>query len=269
MIYDPHIDFSRRPLVIVGLGGTGAKVAARVGSLLYAMKENGISIPSKVLIIDPDTVEERNVGRQIFLHGDVGEYKAVAVMRYLNAAFGLSTTAITAPVSRRWLYNASMILGCVDNAAARRVIHEYMVKSNGPSCVWIDAGNDRESGQVILGDHFRIEQADIKKKRRASSTPVATNRTHIPIPSLLLPDLIEDAPAELQPAAASCAELVLHWEQDLLINDWISLVMAQYVKKLLLREPVTTFLTYVAANYLVAKSIPVAELSNWISQRIK
>lgn len=260
--YDPHIDFARRSLVIAGLGGTGAKVAARVGSLLYAMKENGISIPSEVLLVDPDIVEERNVGRQVFLHGDVGEYKSVAVMRYLNSAFGLSTSAVTAPVSRRWLYNAGMILGCVDNAAARRVIHEYMMEFSRPSCLWIDAGNDRESGQVALGDNDKLPV--VPRKRRGMPIYNAECR-YIPIPSLLLPDLIEDAVADAQPAA-SCADLVLRWEQDLLINDWVALVMAQYVKKFLLREPVTTFLTYVASNYLVMKSMPVAELHKFLKK---
>ncbi len=260
-VYDLTIDFAKRPLVIVGLGGTGAKVAARVGSLLYAMKENGISIPSEVLLVDPDIIEERNVGRQVFLHGDIGEYKSVAVMRYLNAAFGLSTSAVSAPVSRRWLYNAGMILGCVDNVAARRIIHEYMMELYRPSCLWIDAGNDRESGQVVLGDDPKLPTYPNKRSRSTSDDTCL----HIPIPSLLLPDLIKDTVAEIQQPAASCADLVLRWEQDLLINDWVALVMAQYVKKFLLREPVTTFLTYVASNYLVMKSTPVSELRKFVS----
>ena len=50
---------------------------------------------------------------------------------------------------------------------------------------------------------------------------------------------------------------MLRGEQDLLINDWLGIIAAQYAKQLLLQEPIATFLTYVAPNYLSVKSIPI------------
>lgn len=249
-VYDPHIDFAGRTLVIAGLGGTGANVAARLGRILYAMKENGIRIP-QLILVDPDVVEDRNIGRQLFLQGDVGLSKAVAVMRHLNAAYGLETVAIPEPIHRKHLYNSGIILGCVDGAAGRRTIHDYMITSYHGSCVWIDAGNDRESGQVVLGDYNRNGMA-------------LTNSAYsnIPIPSLIFPGLIEESVSIEQPL--SCAELILRWEQDMLINDWMALVVAQYVKRLLLREPIHTFLTYVGSNALAVRSIPVDDLPAYL-----
>ena len=55
---------------------------------------------------------------------------------------------------------------------------------------------------------------------------------------------------------SDCAELPLGGEQDLLFNDWLGIIVAQYAKQLL-QEPTSTFLTYVAPNYLSVKNIPI------------
>ena len=255
MIYDPEIDFGSTSIAIAGLGGTGAKVAARVAAILYTMQQHRMNTP-RLVLIDPDVVEKHNIGRQVFLRGDIGENKAVAVMKYINAAFGLNVAAIPEPVSETNLWRMRLVLGCVDNPEARKVIHDQLSVDSYGHSVWIDAGNDRESGQVLLGDYrFRTTE----KGRDKNSLK------HIPIPSLILPDLIESQPAEAVPEpAASCAELVLRWQQDLLINDWMALVVAQYVKRLLLREPIHTFLTYVGSNALAVRSIPVDDLPAYL-----
>lgn len=248
--FDPSINFSTACMVIVGLGGTGANVAARIGRILYAMKSSNIDIPKTVRLIDPDVVEEHNIGRQIFLRGDIGRPKAHCVMRYLNSAFGLNVVAVHDKANKDNFYDANLIVSCVDNASARRDIHDFLTHTPayGRQTIWIDAGNDRESGQVILGN-----SRDTKLTTHLRSS----NYSYIPYPSIILPDLIEETQ---NTTPLSCADLILRWEQDMLINDWIALVVAQYVKKLLLREPVTTFLTYVGSNVLAVRSLCLDDL---------
>ena len=259
--FDPQLNFASGTLTIVGLGGTGANLAMRIGRILFAMKSANIQIPEGIVLIDPDRVEQRNIGRQMFLKGDVGETKVVTVMRHLNAAYGLNVSAIQEPVSATHLIGSKLILGCVDGPGPRAVIAEFMSQNytTYASCpIWIDGGNDKESGQVVLGNSsvFKISTPDHGSKY-----------TKIPMPSLLMPSLLMPSLLEetvTQPL--SCADLVLRWEQDMLINDWVALVMAQYTKRLLLREPVTSFLTYVASNYMVAKTVPLTELRRYMKR---
>lgn len=60
-----------------------------------------------------------------------------------------------------------------------------------------------------------------------------------------------------QPENLSCAELVATGEQDLLVNDWMATVVGQYVYKLLHRQPIHSFLTYINADGLGVRSLPI------------
>jgi hypothetical protein len=55
----------------------------------------------------------------------------------------------------------------------------------------------------------------------------------------------------------SCAELVAAPEQDLLINDWMAVTAAQYVYRLLHRQPITSFVSYVSADGMSVRSLPI------------
>src|SRR5512136_2853473 len=79
-------DFKRVYLTLVGCGGTGSHIASGLVSIAQALQER--AIPCSMLFIDPDRVEPKNVGRQLFSAGDVGEAKAEVLAGRLNAAFG-------------------------------------------------------------------------------------------------------------------------------------------------------------------------------------
>ena len=64
-----------REVVVVGLGGTGAQVARSVARLVYEMKRSGLHAPS-VRFIDPDTVEEKNIGERRVEQGCVQGLRA-------------------------------------------------------------------------------------------------------------------------------------------------------------------------------------------------
>ena len=52
---------------------------------------------------------------------------------------------------------------------------------------------------------------------------------------------------------------VLAGAQDITINDWVSVVVGQYIHKILYREPIETFLTFISADTLTIRSLPVCK----------
>lgn len=255
-VFDPHL-FVRR-LTLVGVGGTGAQVARSVGRILYAMKRDRMQTPELVLI-DPDRVEEKNVGRQLFAPSDVGQYKVEVVGRRLNLALGLDVRWIPDAVDAKRhfeRYGANVVISCVDNHVARREMHQI-------DGVLIGAGNHRDSGQVYIGNVGDAEQM------RRHLDGHDGRYAYLPKEGLLFPALLEPEPAESsQPAPnASCADLVAMGEQHLLINDLIATIVSGYVYKLLHRQPITTFLTYASLDGLTVRSLPICrdELSTYLS----
>lgn len=231
-----------KTIAIIGLGGTGANVARIVGRIAYDMQRNRRHAPD-ILLIDPDKVETKNVGRQLFAPSDVGQYKAEIVGKRLNYALGLSTRWIPDAVDAKRhfdRYSSNIVISCVDNHIARREIHKI-------SGILIGAGNHNNAGQVTIGNS---DDRDLIK-RYLDDEKVR----YLPKEGLLFPALLEsETQLDLQPENLSCAELVATGEQDLLVNDWMATVVGQYVYKLLHRQPVHSFLTYINANGMAVLS---------------
>jgi PRTRC genetic system ThiF family protein len=228
-------------VTIVGLGGTGSQVARSLARIVYDMRRARLHTP-KLVFIDPDVVETKNVGRQLFAAGDVGQNKSRVLARRFNQALGLEIAAVDQSLNVRQHIDRSgnLIIGCVDNHNARR----ELANAEG---IWLDAGNHFDSGQVCLGNTSEREtmlrhiEGDDSKYR------------YLPSPALLFPQLLEPEP---QPNL-SCADLVARGEQHILINDLVACVVAGYVYKLLHRLPITTFLSYISIDGLSVRSLPI------------
>ena len=124
------------------------QVARSVARLIYEMKRSGLHAPS-VRFIDPDCVEEKNIGRQLFSYGDIGHNKAKVLAARFNMALGLEIAAIDRPVNAQKhfeRYSTSLVIGAVDNDAARCEL------ANIQGALWLDCGNFKNAGQVILGN---------------------------------------------------------------------------------------------------------------------
>ncbi len=85
-VFDPNMYI--KTVTIVGIGGTGAQVARIVGRITYDM-QRARRHASQIVLIDPDTIEEKNVGRQLFSPSLLGKNKAECVGKMLNLALGL------------------------------------------------------------------------------------------------------------------------------------------------------------------------------------
>lgn len=254
-VFDPNVYI--KTITIVGVGGTGTQVARMVGRIMYDMQRSRQYTPQLVLI-DPDTIEEKNVGRQLFSPSLLGRNKAECVGKMLNLALGLDVRWIpdhVDPVRHFERHGSNLVISCVDNHQARQAIHQ--VKG-----VIVGAGNHENSGQVCIGN---CDDPDLMRRfldGREGKYP------YLPKEGLLFPELLEpeqDHPTPLP--QISCAELVATGDQSLLINDFIASVVGQYIYKLLHRQPIRSFLTYVSANDLpTVRSLPICreELSVYL-----
>jgi PRTRC genetic system ThiF family protein len=248
--FDPPIHIKQ--VIVVGLGGTGCAVARIAARMLYDMRRRQMHSPRMVLI-DPDRIEEKNVGRQaVFVPAEIGEYKAAAVGRKLNLALGLDIAWIPEPVNadKHVDRSGSLVLSCVDNHVARRELSRIPSGSH----VAISAGNHSFGGQVCIGSCTDREEMLRHLDGRDGKY------THLPHESLLFPQLLEPEPDEPAPVSPqSCSEAIVEGGQSLLINDWMACLMGSYLYALLYSRPITSFVSFVqyGDGMPVTRNIPI------------
>lgn len=135
-------------IVLVGCGGTGGFLAEAVCRLLIGRQ-------ASVYFVDPDRVEPHNVSRQCFDRSDIGRFKAEVLAERLSRRFRREIGYSIFPYDRQLHAQVfastqsplNLLLGCVDNAAARRAIAAtldggptgYRGRSSG--VWWLDCGN--------------------------------------------------------------------------------------------------------------------------------
>lgn len=251
--FDPAIHI--QTVTLVGLGGTGSQLSRLLARILYDMKRARLHTPT-LRFIDPDRVELKNCGRQSFCDAEVGYFKAEVLARRYNCALGLDIVWIGQPVSATRHFADSqghLVIGAVDNEAARR----ELVAISG---LWLDCGNHFSAGQVILGC-----TADRETALRALDAPGDAVRS-LPNAALLFPQLLQPEPVP-PPQPQSCAAFLESGEQHLLVNDWVAMVAAQYVYKLLHRQRIDSFMTYIDTDTLITKSLPISvdEIQSYLS----
>ena len=136
--FDPHTYI--KMIYVVGVGGTGCSAARVIARILYDMERRRKHAPQMILV-DHDTVEEKNIGRQaLFQPADIGSPKAITVARRLSFALGLEIGAIPMkfdPECHTDRYGGNLIVSCVDNHEARQAIH----RAKG---IFVQSGNERE-----------------------------------------------------------------------------------------------------------------------------
>ncbi len=260
--FDPHGNF--REIVLVGLGGTGSALARHVARITYDMRERNLHAPEIVRFVDPDVIEQKNVGRQMFSHADIGLHKAELLARRFNRALGLKIQWHNEPfdpekhLSREW---STILLGAVDNHLARQSLSKA-------DAVWVDVGNHNgNSGQVVIGNTSNVERLKKPHSGDYGNRKAQSKWSYLPNAALLFPELLEPEPEEARPDL-SCADLMLVGE-TILINDLVANIAAQYLYRLLHRLPISTFATFVDGDTLNMRSIPISrkELDGYIGQR--
>ena len=213
-------------ILVVGCGGTGSFVAEGLCRLL-------INTNVSLILIDHDRVEPHNLIRQQFFSGDVGKFKSQALAERLSRQYGRAIGYSVYPympdlIHKDWGSGfhtraaQGIIIGCVDNVAARRSIAEEWGYGNW----WLDAGNGYSSGQVLIGNTLDVEHLEgcfDEEKQEVDALPIPT----LQLPSLLAPPTIPVKDTK------DCAEAVMAEEQSPVINQAMATLVLEFMHRLL------------------------------------
>jgi len=172
---------------LIGAGGTGSQFLTALGRMnhaLIALNHPGLM----VRVFDDDKVEPANLGRQLFPTADLGMYKAVALVNRINLFFGTNWKAITERYNMETiqadpdLRMAEFTISCVDTVSARFEIAELLMGIDkrvtymrSRPLYWMDFGNSKDTGQVVLATLTAIQQPESKKFEVVDSLPLVTN----------------------------------------------------------------------------------------------
>jgi len=205
-------------VVLIGCGGTGSHVLPRLAQIDHALKALG----HKGLIVtvyDPDTVSEANIGRQGYFSCDIGLNKATVLVSRVNRAYGISWKAVPKKFHDK-TRNANIYITCVDTGKARLEIAKMIGKRQNSMKAeyetryyWLDCGNSKNTGQVVLGTLKPIDQP---KKGLAEQLATIVD---------MFPNL-DKYDGDNEP---SCSVMEALQHQDLCINSMV----AEWAKKVL------------------------------------
>jgi len=255
---DPPVPFVLPPgpllIVLVGCGGTGSHLAQALARMAWHAQEQGITL--RLVFVDGDHVEHKNVGRQLFSPADVGKNKAEVLAARFNAVWGLRIEAVPqmlTPDLVRTLETREaatrILVGAVDNAHARRALLQGMkgTWTHPRWKLWLDCGNHEHAGQVLVGS-----AADPESLRGAFALGGVC--TALPAPSLVAPELLRQRDAQPR---MDCAAAMEDNRQSLLVNQMIASIAAEYLHKLVFARRITTWQTTVDLATLSMRSTPI------------
>ena len=246
-IFVPHVSQARNKrailVSIIGAGGTGGYVVRDFLRFLSSLKGKGDTRNFLVQLVDDDVVEEKNLIRQNFIASDLNKPKALVLAERYGRAFGIPVVPKVQKISS--YYNLEtlhregaeminnndrnsclhIVVGCVDNHKARREINSYLNRHTGR--YWIDAGNERKSGQVVCGYSISGVTAE---PNVAFKMPKVTD---------LYPEILDESQDLVGSDETSCAERAQQEDQNIFINMTSALNVLNYLRAIILEEKIT------------------------------
>jgi len=250
-------EFNQLELVLVGCGGNGSWMAESIARLAYILKGRGVD--AHITFYDGDTIEAPNIPRQRFYPAELGLNKAAALAARYNLRYGLRITAVPSHFKAlgkdEWgrYGKLSIMVGCVDSHEGRLALHESL--NEVPRVWWLDLGNHRESGQVLVGSQKTVGEL-------GSAFDLSTLCTRLPSPALVHPELLKPmqrSQSEQQPEG--CAQLDV---QGLTVNQQVSAIATDYLHRLISGR-LTRYVTYfdqsagvISSQYITPSNIGAA-----------
>lgn len=195
-------------VVLVGAGGNGSRMLsclARINASLRALGRRGLH----VTVYDADTVDEPNIGRQLFSPSELGMNKAVALVSRFNRFYGTAWKA--APRFFTESDDAgNIIISCVDSVPARLSIGKAFAKTSRyghefTHFYWMDLGNAQSTGQCFLGS-CEIAQPRSERYGTVAALPLVTSE-------------IDFSSVDEKESGPSCSMREALAKQDLFINS--------------------------------------------------
>jgi PRTRC genetic system ThiF family protein len=284
------VDYKAVEFWLVGAGGTGSFMAMNLARLAFELYQRGKA--ASIVIVDPDFVETDNIPRSNFCFAEIGLNKAETLAGRVSGAWGIEvgfvkeafTPALLLTRRDDWTVQSSsqkltILVGCVDNHLARIQMHETLKFHNeqkydsvSPRLWWVDGGNGRDTGQVLIGN--RLDEKAIGEA--AQKSPILS---FLPAPSLQHPELLKAENAKTKRAQnqtadepASCAERIRLGEQSLNVNQRVAVEMSEILSELLLTNTLKRFGAYFDLESGASRSVyttpeAIAKIANYQPKR--
>lgn len=135
------------PITVCGAGALGANITEN-------MARSGFG---KLVVIDRDRIEERNLSTQPYYKTDVGAYKAKILTNTLYRALGVTVDGhskeLTATNASQLLRHTSVVIDTFDNSVARQAVKDYCKEAQLP-CLHVGLASDYS--EVIWNDIYRV-----------------------------------------------------------------------------------------------------------------
>lgn len=248
----PHLlprDRSIR-VALIGCGGTGSHIAQSLARIAAHVRASGLPA-LELVFVDGDTVEAKNVGRQLFSPIEIGRNKAQTLAARFSAALGLPIRAIPTMLTDDGWNDLGLrhdeigvLVGAVDSAAGRTLLAR-MLRRNWT--YWLDCGNHESSGQVAIGNATAAE-----KLKTAFALPGVC--AALPSPDLVYPDLLAERAKRRRDDCAAQQEDNI---QSLMVNQAMAAVAGEYLYNLIVRRRLTVFATSIDLESLSMRSQPI------------
>lgn len=141
-------------ITIVGVGALGSHVAQFIRNEKF----------DNLRIVDFDRVESKNILTQLHSKPNVGKAKVESLKQTFNFLFGIklagSSAKLTKDNTNQLLGGSKLIIDCLDNGEARRLVQGYVRKHKIP-CVHGGLAADGTFGRVIWDENFAIDNEDV------------------------------------------------------------------------------------------------------------
>jgi molybdopterin/thiamine biosynthesis adenylyltransferase len=138
------------PLTVCGAGALGA-------NLTESLARSGFG---KLVVIDRDRIEERNLSTQPYYKSDIGAYKAKILTNTLYRALGVAidgrSKELTTANAPQLLRDTQLVIDTFDNSVSRQVVKDYCQEAQLP-CLHVGLASDY--AEAIWNDIYRVPSA--------------------------------------------------------------------------------------------------------------
>ena len=230
MLYPPDYfinPYDKIKVVLIGCGGTGSRLLVELSALSQNLVEMG-HLGFQIHVFDNDKVEQHNIGRQCFYQSDVDQYKSNVLASRINRSYGDDIRSYPRKYSERFhdTIEPDVIISAVDNVKTRKQISKFSFKEN---FIWLDTGNDKDSGQVILSMY----------KDNKKITPNCVD---------LFPNMVDE------PEVPSCSTREALFKQSFMINKFIGSFAIQILSSIFIDYQIPYSQLYFNMNPLKIKT---------------
>lgn len=143
-----------KTVVIVGVGALGSHLVQ------FLRNED-----AKIRVIDFDRVEQKNVQSQFHAKTNTGKKKVEALAQTMKFLYGRDILKVSNKLTKdnvdQLLNDADLIVDCLDNGEARRLVQGF-ARARGRACVHGALAADGAFGRVVWDENFAIDDEDVE-----------------------------------------------------------------------------------------------------------